>query len=86
MDHGDDETVPTLEKVDLPAELMPKGYRKVEIEMDADEADEDPFGGDDDDKEIELDDLPDLEQPVVSFNVCSKFLTLFPLNGVKFIV
>merc|ERR1712147_311652 len=40
------------------------GYRKVEIEMDDDEADEDPFGGDNEDEEIELDDLPDLEQPV----------------------
>ena len=66
MDQGDDENVPILEKVDLPAEvLMPKGYRKVEIEMDEGD-DEDPFGENDND-EIELDDLPDLEQPAVSF-------------------
>jgi len=67
MDQGDDENVPILEKVDLPAEvLMPKGYRKVEIEMDEGD-DEDPFGENDND-EIELDDLPDLEQPAATPN------------------
>merc|ERR1711935_174108 len=45
---------------------MPKGYRKVEIEMDEGD-DEDPFGENNDD-EIELDDLPDLEQPAATPN------------------
>ena len=56
------EVVPKDDLVDMTrlsqsAPAVPKGFRRVEIEMAESEDDEDPF----DQEEINMDDLPDLE-------------------------